>query len=494
MDPPPGPGESGDRSLGLPSDRPVCNQPQQTTPGIRITDTGTSGLGSRRSIHLVDKSVGLCISPSTPPDQGVAKSPRIHRLHPDPDSTSLASTAVVPSAPVIADRHPQGSPPLGQNPVAPPGQNLSPGPRPLPPDRLESIRRHLCTTGFSAEVAGRIAAPQRPSSLRTYQNKWAAFHRWCQGRCVDPHHCDIAVIAEFLSSKFKEGSRPATVANYRSAISATRAPLGTWNQAWTPLLSQLLKNMAIERPVADKSVPQWDLSLVLRYLKSSSFEPLASCALPELSYKTVFLVLMASGLRRGEVHAFQYNRTLIERDRFILRTAPGFLAKNQLPSSQFPPVPILAMPKAADGSLEDTSLCPYRALSLYLEKTRNPLVRKGRKRLFVSVKPSFEREICADTISSWVRRVIVGAYNWAAEVTPESSRPHELRALAHSLSAANKLSLSSIMETGRWRSHNTFTSFYLRDMVPQLDGLFSLGPIVAAQNCIRPVIRDDCSH
>ena len=54
----------------------------------------------------------------------------------------------------------------------------------------------------------------------------------------------------------------------------------------------------------DRSIPSWDLSLVLLALIKPPFEPLKDAPLKILTFKTVFLMTLASGRRRGEVHAW----------------------------------------------------------------------------------------------------------------------------------------------------------------------------------------------
>ena len=41
------------------------------------------------------------------------------------------------------------------------------------------------------------------------------------------------------------------------------------------------------------------------------------------------------------------------------------------------------------------------------------------------------------------------------------------------------------MQAAYWKSQTTFTSFYLKAMATQVEGLFALGPIVAVQTVIQ---------
>ena len=63
---------------------------------------------------------------------------------------------------------------------------------------------------------------------------------------------------------------------------------------------------------------------------------------------------------------------------------------------------------------------------------------------------------------------------------------HEIRALAASWKATNSIPLEDVLRTASWKNATTFTSHYLRDLCQQQDGLYSLGPLVAAERIIQP--------
>ena len=71
-----------------------------------------------------------------------------------------------------------------------------------------------------------------------------------------------------------------------------------------PVLSELIKSFAIQRPVDRSLAPKWDLAFVLSHMCKAPFEPLDKASLFYLSVKTVFLVTLATARRVSEVHAF----------------------------------------------------------------------------------------------------------------------------------------------------------------------------------------------
>ena len=73
-----------------------------------------------------------------------------------------------------------------------------------------------------------------------------------------------------------------------------------------PYLSGLIASFYTDRPVEPNLVLHWDLSAVLNALLKSSFkskDPAASVPLKFLTFMLVFLLSLASGARRGEIHA-----------------------------------------------------------------------------------------------------------------------------------------------------------------------------------------------
>jgi hypothetical protein len=101
-------------------------------------------------------------------------------------------------------------------------------------------------------------------------------------------------------------------------------------------------------------------------------------------------------------------------------------------------------------------------------------------------------DISAKTISSWICRTILLAYESSGEkfLSRHSAKAHEVRALASSWELFNSTSISEVLSAGFWRYRDSFTSFYLRSMSAQEDSLFSLGHIVAAQHVSVPLVSE----
>ena len=62
----------------------------------------------------------------------------------------------------------------------------------------------------------------------------------------------------------------------------------------SPVLQDLVQSFKIEVPLRPVRPPPWDLEVVLRFLRSSTFETLSSLSLRSLTKKVLFLVSLAT--------------------------------------------------------------------------------------------------------------------------------------------------------------------------------------------------------
>ena len=134
-----------------------------------------------------------------------------------------------------------------------------------------------------------------------------------------------------------------------------------------------------------------------------------------------------------------------------------------------------------DKSLKgDRSLCPVRALCYYLDRTSD--LRQNKELVFVSFKKGFDQDISPPTIS-WIKQTVILCYELSDQkaLTLHQVKAHEVRAFAAAKAFQLGVSLEEILSACHWKSHNTFTQFYLKDVAWADTELFHLGPVVAAQ-------------
>ena len=146
---------------------------------------------------------------------------------------------------------------------------------------------------------------------------------------------------------------------------------------------------------------------------------------------------------------------------------PQFVAKSEsLTRSVLRSFLVKSLADFAAGLDIDLLLCPVRALRLYLLRARSLSPR--RHRLFVSPRrPS--RTMSKNAVLFFLREVITAA--GAARPEVGSLRAHEVRSVSTSVAFHRNWSVSSVLESATWASSSVFSSFYLRDIQHEYDGL-----------------------
>jgi len=229
-------------------------------------------------------------------------------------------------------------------------------------------------------------------------------------------------------------------------------------------------------------VPDWDLALVLDVLRKEPFEPLETISLKFLTLKMTFLLAFASGRRRGEIHALTRELLMHSEswDEITVNPDVNFIAKTELAkgNSVTREVSLKSLSTFLGPDMEeDMRLCPVRAIRVYLERTDQ--IRGSRKKLIMSFKKGFNQEISKNTISSYLKRLIQAAYQNAGpeERKVRQIKAHEVRAVSASWAFFSNMAVEDIMRSCNWKSHNTFTNFYLRDLTMMKENMMKLGPV-----------------
>ena len=212
--------------------------------------------------------------------------------------------------------------------------------------------------------------------------------------------------------------------------------------------------------------------------------------LKHLTLKTAFLLALASGKCRNEIHAWVANKVsnLGQWEKVALFPSSYFIAKNQLAregSHSVSPVTIPALTTIVDRQFkEDRTLCPVRALRYYLDRTKE--LRGSRSLLFISFKKEHASDIRPATLSSWLKQTILLCYKQADQqaLARVQVKAHDIRAFA---AFYGGVSVDQIMLACHWKAHNTFINFYLKDLTwSDNNHNMYLDPVVAAQQVLDP--------
>ena len=339
---------------------------------------------------------------------------------------------------------------------------------------LATLQRFTRAAGFST-VAEQSSLARRPSSRAVYQVRWSIYRSWYHEHGHSVSCPTLAKVDDFLYwLQCTRGLSVSSLHGYRSVLSAVfRFHLPSLSS--DPVIRDLLRSFQLSSAEHVLRPPAWDLSKVLTYLVSPAFEPLSQAPFHALTLKTLFLLALATAKRVGELQALSSIVTFVGGDA-CLSYIPQFVAKSESLTRSIPrSFLVKSLADFAAGLDIDLLLCPVRALRLYLLRARS--LSPCRHRLFVSPR-RHSRAMSKNAVSFFLCEVISAA--GAARPQVGSLRAHEVRSVSTSVAFHRNWSVSSVLESATWASSSVFSSFYLRDIQHEYDGLLSLGPFVAA--------------
>ena len=118
----------------------------------------------------------------------------------------------------------------------------------------------------------------------------------------------VKQISDFFMYLYQDlNRRPSTIDGYRTATVDTLGP-AAHHISHNADLHRLLTSFHRDRPKSSRNLPKWNLSVVLNELTKAPFEPMKDSDLKHLTLKTAFLLALASGKRRSEIHAGVANK------------------------------------------------------------------------------------------------------------------------------------------------------------------------------------------
>ena len=487
MVPPSGSFPTTMQSMAPASNRPICHEVQPQVTSVCLSGTGLPGYSSGCAHPAMGRSGCIRLPTDCHIGQSGGEATGLPMQETHSDCSRMAQHALVlgPSDHVQSDPLQPAQPAQSSNTAfqSDPSQKSDKSKSPCLAPRASKIKEQ----GFSEAVAARIEAPQRKSTRSVYEAKWTIFTKWCDTNQVDFRSPPVKSVPDFLIYLFEDKKlQPSTIDGYRSAI-ADKLGDTSVNISKNDNLTRLLESFHRDRPKGRRGIPSWNLSLVLHQLTKAPFEPHREASLKHVTLKTVFLLALGSGKRRSEIHARQHKNIRHQSDwsKVSLFPSPSFLSKNQLAKEgpeSVAPVVIPALAPTLDKSLKsDRSLCPVRALRYYLDRTSD--LRQHKELVFVSFKKGFDKDISPATISSWIKQTVILCYELSDHQahTLHQVKAHDVRAFGASKAFQSGVSLEQILAACHWKSHNTFTQFYLKDVAWADSELYHLGPVVAAQ-------------
>ena len=396
----------------------------------------------------------------------------------NPHSSRLAFPGVVPGPTQPSCRRLGGPPSQERSAQTVPFPPVLQKPPRLVPSRLASVQRLIKDKGFSSRVAAKASKAHRKSTRSNYQSKWTTYRDWCHKNGHTCSSSDTKRIADFLLflREVKKLS-VSCIKGYRAALSSVFKFSEGLNIGSNPVISDLISAFEKEVPRRRFVPPKWDLDIVLRYLRSPTFEPIQNLTLHRLTQKTAFLLALATAKRVSELQAI--SGVLGRKSHsLVLHYRQDFLAKTE---SYANPIPrsfeVPSLKELVGHHEEDRFLCPVRAVRCYRKVTDS---RTRPDYLFLAPSDT-SRPMTRNALSYIIRQVIWEAHQQLkdSDFPRGDIRTHDLRGIGTSLNFMRNQSIEKVLSAATWRSNSVFASYYLKDVRVVYDNISALGPIVA---------------
>ncbi|KAE8636869.1 hypothetical protein XENTR_v10003178 [Xenopus tropicalis] len=324
--------------------------------------------------------------------------------------------------------------------------------------------------GFSTEVIQTMMAARRPVSAKAYHRVWRIYQEWCQSQGQPFQDFSIPRLLSFLQSGLDKGLSLGSLKSQISALSV----LFQQRIALLPDVRTFLQGVSHLHPPFRDPIPPWDLNLVLTALQAAPFEPLATIPLAWVSWKTAFLLAIASARRVSELSSLscQSPYLIFHEDRTVLRTIPSFTPKviSAFHINQDITIPSFCPNPKTPKEVALHSLDPVRALKFYLHRTKD--IRTTNSLFVLHSGPQKGSPASKTTVSRWIKEAIRRAYITRGKSPPLRIRAHSTMGISTSWAFRNKASAEQVCRAATWSSLHSFTKFYRFEVFAASDAHF----------------------
>ena len=356
-------------------DRHVCHSGEQGDAHLCFSLPGWQSMDGRCPVPIMGRlGTSLCISSGSHCSQNSPENPKIPGHHGHHDRITTSIPTVASTSPVehtssdLSPRRP--TVPVGAQPLTP---SIPPRSQTIGSSHLELIRDVLKRHLFPDTVVDMAADPLQDSSSNVYNSHWKAFALWANNKGILSNDLSFITLAEYLVYLFSQNKKVNTILVHKASISSVLKLLNPPTAIQESTLHNVIHRMTILRPREQEVLPQWHLSVVLKGLMKPPFAINGTdrhISLELLSYKTAFLVALASGARGSELvalsrasHNLVFTTLASGVKQVSIRMVPKFIPKNQRPEIIPEPVKFPGIAHLFPNEPERL-LCPIRALGL----------------------------------------------------------------------------------------------------------------------------------
>ena len=470
-------------------DRHVRHSGEQGDAHLCFSLPGRQSMGGRRPVPIMGRfGPSIRISSGSHCSKDSPENTEIPGHHGHPDSVSTPVTSVAPSVAPVEHTTPDTSVRHSTVPVCaqPLAASVPPRSQIIGSSRVALIRDVLKRHQFPDPVVDMAADPLLDSSSHVYNSHWKAFALWANEKGLHPNDLSFITLAEYLVYLFSQNKKVNTILVHKASISSVLKLLNPPTAIQESTLHNVIRRMNILRPREQEVLPRWHLSVVLKGLMKAPFAINGTdrnISLELLSYKTAFLVALASGAWGSELvalsrasHNLEFTILPSGAKQVSIRMVPKFILKNQRPEIIPEPIKFPGMAHLFPKDPERL-LCPVRALGLHIVRSAERAQNDPLEKLFVHFTPN--TQLFTTHFRRWVAETIRLTYENSSQSDLPKIKAHDVRGISASIAFYRNTLLKELCGLIGWKSSNVFVRHYLRDMAADTE-LQDI-PLVAAR-------------
>lgn len=286
----------------------------------------------------------------------------------------------------------------------------------------------------------------RPSTRKVYKVAWNRWLHWSRKHNIDPCKPTGSVVARFLADLhlvYKLSYN--TVLLHKSVVATLSNVENAGLLSSHTLVKNVLKSISIKKPVAHKP-PIWNIDVLSSYLEQRNVNEnnsFATCS------HTATLLLLCSGRRVHDLTLLAIDRDHLTESNDSIVLWPIFGSKTDSATYRQSGWKLL--------SNNNKNLDPVYWIrqTISVLDSRRKLAKCNN--LFVNIRGR-NKAASRTVIAGWVKAVLseAGIFSSAGS----------LRSAVASKNWDNNYPLDEILARGNWRSSNTFSRFYKREVMP----------------------------
>ena len=152
----------------------------------------------------------------------------------------------------------------------------------------------LYRRGYLENSANTIIGAERPSTRRQYQSTWKNFMLYLAAQGIDHVNISRPVVTDFLDFYSKEFHRKyRTISVYKAALVCPLLWACNVDLDVLDITSRFMRGtFNFDPPDRAAEMPRWSLNVLLKYLRSSHFEPLEFATPVKLTQKLIALIFV----------------------------------------------------------------------------------------------------------------------------------------------------------------------------------------------------------